>query len=73
MNTNATAPAGVVSSTELGCVSLWSQDVFWLTMPDGAQICLRKNWVPGPSTVMGSWVWSISAQNYPQPAAEHRS
>ena len=60
-------PCGSVSSRELGCVSLWSQDVFWLTMPDGAQICLRKNWVPGPSTVMGSWVWSISAQNYPQP------
>ena len=66
-------PCGSVSSTELGCVSLWSQDVFWITMPDGEQLCLRKNWVPGPSTAMGSWVWSISAQNYPQPAAEHRS
>ena len=47
----------------------YSTTVFWITMPDGEQLCLRKNWVPGPSTAMGSWVWYISAQIYPQPLA----
>ena len=63
-DTTADPLAHVGSTAELACVSLWSQDVFWITMPDGARVCLRKQWVPGTSTAMGSWVWSISAKSY---------
>lgn len=42
--------------------------VYWVKMPDGANLCLRKCWVPGTSTSLGSWVWELTSQHYPSVA-----